>query len=738
MATEHSGEKVQKTVTCQHCGGICLLKVHTRDGVITRIEPDDGPEPQLRACARGYALKQKVHDPNRVMYPMKRAGHRGEGKFERISWDEAFDKVSSELIRVRDTYGPQSILQVCGGGDISMLNTAVLGIRFFNMFGGTTIPWGMASFEGANLATLSTLGNFMSCGNSRDDLLNSKMIILWGWNPAVTIANTNTNWYLSQAREKGIKMVVIDPRFTDTAAIYADQWIPIKPSTDVAMMIAMAHVIIRDGMEDKAFLERYTVGFEKYRAYVMGEEDGQSKTPQWAESITGVPASIIETLAREYATVKPAALMTGIAPGRTAYGEQYHRAAITLSAMTGSIGVHGGQPAAYTGGFATPINAYPWLLIPPLPGDNPVDALQEPRKLHMHGELMNPPSSMPHRAMGCDALLKGKSGGYPADYKLFYTYTQNVVNQMPNSNKWAQALMKPECVIVHEVFFNATARYADILLPVSLSVERNDLTAGGATPFFGYMKNIVDPPGEAKSYFDYFKELADRIGIQDFLDKTEEETIKEMLVFSPQVGDYEAFKENAVVRVELDEPHVGFKNQIDDPDNHKFGTPTGKVEIYSEQIDNAQVPGCPPIPKYIDGWEGPGHPLAEKYPLQLITTHARRRAHSQTENMPWLLELEEHAIVMHTSDAATRSIKNGDQVVVFNDRGKMNIKARVTERIMPGVVDLGEGAWFKPDEDGVDIGGCANTLTSEIPSPGGSFAYNTSLVEVQSAYYPST
>jgi anaerobic dimethyl sulfoxide reductase subunit A len=731
MVDKSVDEQVEPTVVCQHCGSICLLKVHTKGGVITRVEPDDGAEPQLRACARGYALKQKVHDPTRVQYPMKRVGKRGEGKFERISWDEAFDTVAHELKRVRDTYGPQSILQIFGGGDIAMLNTAVLGIRFFNMFGGSTTPWGMASFEGANLAALSMLGNFMSCGNSRDDLLNSKLIIMWGWNPAVTVANTNTTWYLSQAKEKGIKIVCVDPRHTESVAIYADQWIPIRPSTDAAMLIAMAHVIIRDGLDDKAFLERYTVGFDKYKAYVMGEEDGEPKTPEWAESITGVPAPVIEALAKEYATGKPAALITGIAPGRTAYGEQYHRAAVSLAAITGNTGVHGGHPGAYPGGFAAPVNPYSWLVIPPMPGDNPVDALQQPRKLHMQGEMMNPPSSMPHRALAADALLKGKAGGYPTDYKLFYMYTNNVLNQLPNSNKWAQALMQPEVVIIHEVFFNATARYADILLPASLSLERNDLTYGGATPFFGYMKMIVDPPGEAKSYFDFFKELAARFGIEGFLDQTEDETIKGMLVFSPQVTDYEQFKKDAVLKIDLPEPHVGFKAQIDDPDTFKFGTPSGKIEIYSEQIADANVPGCPPIPKYINGWEGPGHVLVEKYPLQLITTHARRRSHTQLENVPWLLELEEHAIVMHTSDAESRGIRDGDQVLVFNDRGKVRIPARVTERIMPGVVDLGEGAWYKPDEDGVDVGGCANTLTSDIPSPGGSFAYNTSLVQVE-------
>jgi anaerobic dimethyl sulfoxide reductase subunit A len=228
--------------------------------------------------------------------------------------------------------------------------------------------------------------------------------------------------------------------------------------------------MIREKSYDSKFLEQYTIGFERFKAYVTGEEDGQPKTPQWAQNITGVPAEVIESLATEYASTKPAALMTGIAPGRTAFGEQYHRAAITLSAMTGNIGNHGGHPAAYTGGFAAPINAYPWMLIPPLPGNNPVDALQDRRKLHMQGELMNSPSAMPHRAMACDALINGKSGNYPSDYKLFYMDTNNVVNQLPNSNRWAQALMKPEFVVIHEVFFNATARFYFTIKPYNIVI----------------------------------------------------------------------------------------------------------------------------------------------------------------------------------------------------------------------------------------------------------------------------
>jgi len=606
----------------------------------------------------------------------------------------------------------------------------VVGPHFFTRLGGSTVPWGSPSFEGAYFGALATLGNFAQCANTRDDLLNSKLIIFWGWNPAVSVAATNSGWYLAQAREAGVRIVSVDPRYTDSAAVFADQWIPIRPSTDAAMLVAMAYVILQDGLQDQAFLDRFTVGFDRFKEYVVGQEDGQPKTPQWAESITGVPAATIEALAREYASAKPAALVAGMAPGRTAYGEQFHRACITLAAMTGNIGNHGGFPAATPGGFTAPVNAYRFTIRPPRGGSNPVDGQPPLRKLLLHGDRATPRSDWPHRALVADALLQGTSGGYPADYKLVYIFNANLVNQYPNSNKIAQALMKPEFVVVHEVYLNATARYADILLPASISMERNDIIAGGATPMYGYMNKVVDPPGEAKSHWEIFNELAIRVGMPSLFDMTEEEMLREMVKDSPEIDDFEAFKRRANVKVKLTEPLVAFRQQIEDPDNNPFRTPTGKIEIYSQQIADVNDPLCPPIPKYIEPWEGGSDSLIEKYPLHLITTHTRRRTHSQLETIPWLLELDEHTILINSADALARGIKDGDQVRVFNDRGQMVIPARVTERVMPSVVDLGQGAWYTPDGEGVDRGGCANTLTKDAPSPGGAHPYNTCLVEV--------
>jgi anaerobic dimethyl sulfoxide reductase subunit A len=325
-------EKIITTVCNSHCGGCCVLKVHVKAGMITHIETDDGEEPQLRACLKGRAYRQRVYAPDRLLYPLRRVGKRGEGGFERISWDEALATVAAELGRVKDTYGPEAIFVQSSAGDIVSLHNPLPIMKVLSLLGGFSTSWGFFSFEQGIYGELATLGALD--GSGRDDILNSRLIILWASDPANTVAHTNSGWYLAQAREKGARIITVDPRYTDTAAAFADQWIPIVPGTDCAMMIAMAYVMVKENLHDQKFLDAHTLGFDKFKAYVLGDEDGIPKTPQWAEAITSVPASTIERLAREYATVKPAALITGIAPGRTAYGEQYHRAAITLAAMT--------------------------------------------------------------------------------------------------------------------------------------------------------------------------------------------------------------------------------------------------------------------------------------------------------------------------------------------------------------------------------------------------------------------
>jgi len=719
--TSMKKEKIVSTVCSTHCGGLCLLKVHVSDGAITRIETDDGKEPQLRACLKGRAMRQRVYAPDRLKYPLKRTGDRGEGKFERISWDEALDAVASEMKRVKETYGPAAILLRGGGGNLSFIHGGSTPMaRLLSLFGGYTTAWGSNSWEGATFASAATLGT-IHVENSREDLLNSRIIILWGCDPAITVHGTNTLWYLIRAREKGVKIVSVDPRFTDGAAILADRWIPIRPATDAAMLIAMAFVLVKEDLQDQAFLDRYTVGFDRFKAYLLGEEDGIPKTPSWAEAVTGAPANEIETLAREYATLRPAALIAGISAGRTRMGEQYHRAAITLAAMTGNIGLSGGNAGGRSLGNQYPFHPYPFKLgpfmeVPP----NPVDQAAPDRKITLRNYTKWRSMASVHSSKLADAILRGKAGGYPADYKFFYVVNSNPVNQLPNPGKWQKALKNLNFMVVQEQFMTATARYADIVLPTSTYFERDDLIAGGSPPFYGYLKKVIEPLGESRSQLDIATGLAARLGLSHFNDKTDEAWVKEMVKGS-EVPDYDTFRDEAVYQVELPEPFVPFRKQIEDPEHHPFPTPSGKIEIYSGQLAAINDPLIPAIPKYIDLSKANGHSGMEKFPIQMVNRKVKHRAHSQLQTLPWLRELGEDYLEISTADAKARGIESGDRVKVFNDQGSVVLTAKATERIMPGVVCMAQGAWYAPDENGFDRGGCASTLLPEEHSPCGAF-----------------
>ncbi|MFW9782122.1 MAG: molybdopterin-dependent oxidoreductase [Candidatus Heimdallarchaeota archaeon] len=732
-------EKIVKTICTSHCGGACIFKVHVKNGVITRIETDNDEEPQYRACLRGRAYRQRIYGKDRILYPLKRIGPKGSGEFKRISWDEAFETIAKNYNMNKEHFGAGSVLLLASSGDGNKIHAPNTLYKLFSQAGGYTSTWAFYSFEQGNFAEIATYGS-MFVRNDPADLVNSKMIILWGCNPAVTIHRTKTAHFIKQAREAGTKIVSIDPKYTRTSAILADQWIPIIPATDTAMLIAMAYVIIKERLQDQEFLDKYTVGFDKFKKYVIGDEDGVPKTPEWAEKVCGVSASIIENLAREYATHKPAAFVCGISPGRTAYGEQYHRAAITLSAITGNIGCHGGEVSSRTYPAAN-CSLPPYWLDVPFPMPFPPNPVLERYPFQSHyipdQRVIENYKAGINTHQVAEAILKGKSGGYPFDYKMIFIMTNNYLNQDCNTNKIVEAFKK--CFVVTlEQFMTSTAQYSDIILPTATLLERNNImetNLGG--PFLGFSPKIIEPLGESKSILDIAIGLAEKLGVANFIDKTEEELLKlsyEMFKRqAPYFPDYEEFKKQGIVKVKEEEPFIQFKQQIEDPENHPFPTPSGKIEIYSKRIADLNRPEIPPIPKYIEAWESRKDPLIKKYPLQLLTTHIIRRAHSQFDSLPWLRELVKQELLMNINDAKERGIITGDFVRIFNDRGEVIVTANVSERIMPGVVDLPEGAWFKPDKNGIDRGGCPNTLTLDRTSPAGGIVTSCCLVQVEKA-----
>lgn len=352
------GETVVPTCSTFDCGGKCDIRAHVQGGVVTRIStcPDDDVDPEMplmRACVRGRGYRQFVYHPDRLKYPMKRVGKRGEGKFARITWDEATTLIADNLRRITDQYGPASRFMhtdtAVSGGAFSGDKMAR---RLLSLTGGYLESYHSVSMGNTAAATPYTYGTAAS-GSSLDTLAETKLVILWGHNPNETIFG-HTNHYFQQMKRNGTRFIVVDPRYSDTVASLADQWVPLLPTTDNALMDAMMYVIISENLHDRAFIARHAIGFdegsmppgvpagESLTAYLFGEKDNVAKTPEWAERITHVPAQTIRQLARDYATTKPAALIQGWGPQRHICGERTARGSTLLATITGNVGVKGG------------------------------------------------------------------------------------------------------------------------------------------------------------------------------------------------------------------------------------------------------------------------------------------------------------------------------------------------------------------------------------------------------------
>ncbi|MBI4765762.1 MAG: molybdopterin-dependent oxidoreductase [Deltaproteobacteria bacterium] len=689
------------------CGSSCLLKVKVKEGIVRQITTDDQPGPGLKACPRGLAQRNVLYAQDRLQTPLKRVGERGSGRFEPVSWEEALDHIARELQSVKDQYGPQSVFWLGHSGSSGLLHSTGRtgpGGRFFSIFGGHTAHWGNTSAEAAIFSSLMTFGSPYT-KNSRDNFLYSKLIILWGWNPLVTRFGPDTIHYLVEAKKKGTRFFCVDPRLNQTAKLLDAQWIPIKPATDTAMLLAMAQVMIDEDLYDHEFVERHTVGFESFEEYIMGGEDNVPKTPAWAEKRTGVPADTIIRLARDYARQKPAALCTGWAAGRTAYGEQFHRAVSVLAALTGNIGIPGGFVSGGTDSMAM----------------GSLRGLPRPKS----------PVTRVHVCDLYDLFMKGRSGGFPGDIKVLYITGCNLLNQWPNVNKGKEALRRPDLIVVHDLFMTPTARYADLVLPVTHFLEREDLGqpwTGG--PYNLIMEKAAVPLGQVKSDLEIFSELASRMGISGFNEKTETEWLQDFTALSPGFAGYDRLKKEKVHHHTLEKPWVAFREEIEDPAGHPFKTPSGRIEIYSQKIAEMKNPLIPPLPKFIAPWEGPLDPLTKDYPFQLVSPHSRARVNSSLDNIARLKSLADDELWLNSEDAAQLGVKPGEEVRVFNGRGEMIRRVKVTDRIMTGVVSLDAGAWYHPDEQGVDQGGCVNVLTLDKKSPAGAFPCNSCLVQV--------
>ena len=722
--------KVRVGCPAHNCGGRCLLIAHVQNGRIIRLDADDRPDslaaPQLRACVRGRSYLRRQYHPDRLMHPLKRVGKRGEGRFKRISWDEALDIVAGEMQRVKAKYGNAALFVPYGTGSYNQLNGAHVARRLMNMFGGCLGIYNSYSWGAINIATPTVYGTLVT-GNQRQDWLNSKYILMWSWNPAEMRDGTNSDYFIKLARQAGARVVCIDPRLSLSAASLADEWIPIRPGTDAAMMSAMAYVMLTEHLYDAEFVRTHCVGFdasqmpiegpESYSDYILGTRDGTPKTPEWAEAITAVPAQTIARIAREYATIKPAVLYQGYGMQRRAYGEQVVRAGCVLAAITGNVGIPGGW-ASGLGLQATDGGPF-WEILPT--AENPVKA-QIPVFLWTEACLRGKEMTAADGIRGAEQLDN--------DIKLIYAVATNcLINQHADINRTAEILRdesKLEFFAVQDNFITPTAKFADIILPACTQFETWGVEDGWK---YGdeviLQPKLVEPPGECKSDYRICAELADRLGIAEaFTEGRDEKAWVEFCLDEvrrlrfpelPTLDEFIAQDLGAWTRPAL-QPAIAFSDFRADPEAHPLNTPSGKIEIFSKQLFDLNHPEeIPAIPKYIQEWESPfGN---QQYPLQAIGHHTLHRVHSTHDNNDWLEEAFPQRVFMNPIDAAPRGIQDGDKVKVYNERGALVLPCRLTERILPGVIDIPQGAWYAPDAHGIDHGGCVNVLTSHRWTP---------------------
>lgn len=756
-AADAGAERVVWSACTVNCGSRCPLRLVVSDGRIVRVDPDDTGDDnlgsqQIRACVRGRSIRQRIYNPDRLKKPMKRVGKRGEDKWAEISWDEAYTLIADKLKKLIGEHGNESIYINYGTGVIGATvarswppNGSPVA-RLMNCVGGSLDQYNDYSCGNIEAAVDFHYGAWQG-SNSNDDTVNSKLVVMFGNNPHETRMSGGGEVFVTQKAKElsGHRVIVFDPRYTDTAMNLADEWVPVRPGTDAALVAGFAHVMITEKLLDRAFLDTYCSGFDEahlpagappgssYESYVLGKgTDGVAKTPQWAARITGVPAATITRLAREIATTKPCAITQGWGIQRHSNGENQSRAPMLLAAMVGQIGISGGGTGERESSASLKMAAMPTLnnpVKPVLPFYRWTDAI-------VHGKGMDYREGIRvnGKTNSNDNVKHGVTLG--SNVKFVWLYGSNaLVNQHGDINETLRILADEnacEMIVCIDNQMTVSARYSDILLPDVTTAEQIDLVAQGSSGNLGYAifaDKAVDPLYECRPVYEMMAGIAEKMGVKDTFTegRSQEDWVRWLVQTSskdvPGLPAYEQFKSAGIYRTTLPSV-IGMKEFRDDPKGKPLKTPSGKIEIWSSNLHamskdwpNDATNPITPLPEYSATREMPGDPLQEKYPLQCITHHYKQRTHSSYGNGAWLKEAHPQQVWVNPGDASGRGIANGDTVAVFNDRGRLQLPAFVTPRIAPGVISVPQGAWYSPEKaGGTDLGGSANVLTSQQPT----------------------
>jgi len=673
-------------VSCnKDCGAGCPLLAHVEGGRLVRITDNPLKAPHMTGCVRGYQMPRVVYAPDRLRAPLIRAGARGSGQFREASWEEALSLAAERLGDIRARHGSQAVLRLGGSGSCrgAVHNTSGLLSRFLAFFGGATTTYSSYSSAASSFVTPFVYGTPLT-GLDPSTLPHARMIVLWGANLADLRFGCETESWLQEAKDGGTEIVVIDPRRTRTMERYGTQWLPIRPGTDTALAAAVLHVLSAEGLLDREFIARYSVGMGELEEYVRGRgADGLAKTPAWAAAICGLPAEAIADFARRYGRAKPAALIPGLSIQRTIGGEDAARFAMALQVATGNVGRLGGSTGGNTWGR--------------LPGPR-CGALRAPAGVAS-------PAVPVYRWP--DAILEGTAGGYPTDIRATYTVGGNYLSQGSDIRKNIRAMEKVEFSVCHDYVLTPTARYCDVVFPATTYLERDDVVFPAGNYLF-YSHQVVMPQHQARHDYDILAELADRLGFgAAFTEGRSAGQWLEQVLAASEIPDVAEFKRTGIY-LGREQKRFALADFVADPVAHPLSTPSGRIEIASAAY--AARTGWPAIPVCREMDPEPG------YTLRLVTPHPRHRTHSQYDHLPWFREREPHALWIYPGDAAARGIADGARARVRSPQGELSVPVRVTEEIMPGVVSLLEGVWPDVGADGVDQAGSPNWLTSTAPT----------------------
>ncbi|MBP0638994.1 molybdopterin-dependent oxidoreductase [Cupriavidus sp. AcVe19-6a] len=685
----------------------------------------DGTQTGLRVASP--AIRKSFFDKQH------RAGGEGRGRepFVEVDWKIALDMAAEQMERVRSTHGNPAIFGGSyGWASAGRFNHAQSQIhRFLNLLGGYTRSVNSYSYGAGEVIIPRVVGSMHSLAGRHTSLKSmirsTRLLVTFGGlpekNAQMNAGGVTRHHYrdtLGQLAQAGVRLVSVSPLRDDTSA--PCEWIPIRPQTDVALMLGLAYVLEAENLVNRSFLDRYTVGYDRFRHYLLGESDGVPKTPQWASSICRIPAPDITQLARDMAQQRTMITMSWSLQ-RAENGEQPYWMTVALASMIGQIGLEGG---GFGFGYAA-VNGIGLdsitVKIPALPqGRNLVASFIPVARIS--DMLLN---------KGQSFRYNGETLTYP-DIRLIYWAGGNPFHHHQDLNRLRKAWAVPEAIIVNEPWWTATAKHADIVFPTTIAYERNDIAGASTDPFIIASAAHVKPYANARNDYEVFSELAARFGfLEKFTEgKSEEDWLRSFYAQIKEQGDaqglnfpqFDEFWAKGMIEVPTQESSAVFSEFIQDPLGQPLQTPSGRIEIFSQTICDFGIKGQPGHPVWIEPDEWLGSPQVLEFPLHLLSNQPTSKLHSQYDHAPHSRKLkiaDREPIRIHPIDAASRNIETGMIVRVFNARGSCLAGAVVSDAVIPGVVQMATGAWLDLDfDDGdgppLDKHGNANVLTRDV------------------------